>query len=310
MLDAAAVQALPLADYLKGLAFALVVGGAGTVGLFRNLIRARAIEDTPTSKIRSAAQGYVEIVGRCVAVAQPLQVAPLTGQPCVWYRYEIARFQRSRNGGRWRRIEYGESGKWFEIDDGTGRCRVDPVGAEITPLSKDVWYGDSPRPKRGPGRGPGRGGGLFGGPYRYTEERLHVDDPAYVLGNFATARADPAARRAERVRERLVRLKRDRTRLIAGFDRNGDGEIDQAEWEQARSLVERAVDRELAAQPAPEAVSWIGMPPLRRQPYLIACHDQRALAKRYRRYSFFSLLAAAPGASLGLWLLIARFWSG
>lgn len=45
---------------------------------FRQLHRARLIEDTPTSRIRSAAQGYAELEGRAVALGDPLY-APLSG---------------------------------------------------------------------------------------------------------------------------------------------------------------------------------------------------------------------------------------
>lgn len=298
MLDAALVQALPPGHYLAWLGAALVVGGVGTLAFFRNLGRARVIEDTPTSRIRSAAQGYVELVGRCQPIVQPPLSAPLTGEACVWHRYEVARFERSGNGGRWRRIESGGSTQPFELDDGTGRCRVDPAGAEIIPAVRDVWYGNSPRPPQ-----RSRSAALMlGARYRYTEERLHVGDPVYVLGHFSTERVDPA----QRVRERLRQWKRDRRRLLAVFDVNRDGEIDQHEWERVREHVER----EVAAEPLPPPLNRIGKPSSGRLPYLIACRDQRELAARYRRRSALSLLAAVPSTSFGLWLLYARFLAG
>ena len=51
--------------------------------------RARIIEDTPTSKIRSAARGYVELEGRARAFNnKPIQ-ARLSHMPCLWYKYKI-----------------------------------------------------------------------------------------------------------------------------------------------------------------------------------------------------------------------------
>jgi hypothetical protein len=46
------------------------------------LRKARSIEDTPTSKISSAAQGYVELIGSAKA-DQALLSAPLTNTPCL-----------------------------------------------------------------------------------------------------------------------------------------------------------------------------------------------------------------------------------
>ena len=55
---------------------AAVAGGAWFA--FRWLHIARMIEDTPTSRIRSAAQGYVELAGRCRALGSTPNLAPLT----------------------------------------------------------------------------------------------------------------------------------------------------------------------------------------------------------------------------------------
>ena len=49
----------------------------------------RAIEDTPTSRIRSAAQGYVELSGHGVMPPNAENKGPLTAIPCTWWRYKI-----------------------------------------------------------------------------------------------------------------------------------------------------------------------------------------------------------------------------
>jgi len=51
------------------------------------LNRLRAIRDTPTSKIASAAQGYVELTGRGHPFGEPL-MGQLSRLPCLWYRYK------------------------------------------------------------------------------------------------------------------------------------------------------------------------------------------------------------------------------
>ena len=53
------------------------------IAAFRAIRRARLIEDVPTSKIRSAVQGYVELIGHAEAMEGPAIVAPLSQLPCV-----------------------------------------------------------------------------------------------------------------------------------------------------------------------------------------------------------------------------------
>jgi hypothetical protein len=65
--------------------FALGFGLFSWFASFSGLKVARLIEDTRTSKIRSAPQGYIEIIDRSEGNAEeyPLK-AKLTGTNCVW----------------------------------------------------------------------------------------------------------------------------------------------------------------------------------------------------------------------------------
>ena len=65
---------------------------------FRLLWKARVNEDAPTAKVRSAQQGYVELIGEAQAMRGEPIIAPLSKLPCCWYRYTI----ESKNGGKWR----------------------------------------------------------------------------------------------------------------------------------------------------------------------------------------------------------------
>src|SRR5260370_8017356 len=56
---------------------------------FKAWAKNRVIEDTPTSRVRSAAQGYVELSGRGVLPADSPNKGPLTGIPCTWCRSKI-----------------------------------------------------------------------------------------------------------------------------------------------------------------------------------------------------------------------------
>ncbi len=56
---------------------------------YKFFYRKRLIEDTPTSRIRSAAQGYVELDGQSQLMDGPTIVAPLSGKPCTWYSFTV-----------------------------------------------------------------------------------------------------------------------------------------------------------------------------------------------------------------------------
>ena len=68
---------------------------------FITLHRKRIIEDTPTSKIRSAAQGYIELIGHGQLMeGQPI-IAPLTGTICTWYKYSVDEHRQSGKNSKW-----------------------------------------------------------------------------------------------------------------------------------------------------------------------------------------------------------------
>jgi hypothetical protein len=86
------------------------------------------ITDTPTSKVRSAAVGMVELSGK--AVCKEPQFSPLSNVKCIYWKMNAEWFQPGRNGG-WRMISSDSSHKDFDIEDDTGKMLVDPTGATI-----------------------------------------------------------------------------------------------------------------------------------------------------------------------------------
>jgi hypothetical protein len=156
---------------------------ASFVGVFRCLRRVRLIEDTPTAKIRSAAQGYVELEGWALPGERGMQTSPLGGGSCLWWSYEIARREASSRGNeRWRTIEEGTSQTRFVLEDDTGRCIVDPKSASVTTDLSREWYGHSPRPDTM----LRITSGMHAGGYRYRERVIMAGEKLYLLGNFIT----------------------------------------------------------------------------------------------------------------------------
>ena len=122
---------------IDGLVVALAASVGACVGggwwAVRRMVQARYLLDTPTSKIRSAAQGYVEFYGILGQTAEAQLSAPLTGTPCLWWRYRIEEYRSSGKSRSWRTLESGSSEAWLRLSDGTGDCLIDPRGAEVRP---------------------------------------------------------------------------------------------------------------------------------------------------------------------------------
>ncbi len=228
------------------------------------LRRRHAIAGTPTSRIASAAQGYVELHG----TGRPLDInplhSPLSGQACLWYRYQV---ERRTSDNKWEMVEQDHSHASFVLDDGSGSCLVDPEGAEIVTRHRRSWSQ---------------------GDYRYVEWTLQQQDRIYVLGHFETRHPSQGLDAGADVRELLAEWKQDRPGLLRRFDLDHDGQVDEREWELARRLARGEVTkrhRELMAQPELHLVQ--GAPG---SLYLISNHEPEKLA---RRFLWFALLQLA-----------------
>ena len=204
---------------------AVCIGLLAGVGLMASAAawrRARTIADIATSRIGSAAQGYVELTGRTSVAPHELITSPVSALACIWYRFRI--YTREGNDGEWRLTNSGTSSATFELDDGSGTCRVDPDDAEV--VSPEVRTTHAAGEKR-------------------VEELLFGGCRLYVLGEFVTrSGAGMALSVREDVGALLADWKRDPAELRRRFDRNGDGQIDLAEWEAARREATRAVEQQ------------------------------------------------------------------
>jgi hypothetical protein len=257
------------------LGIALLAGAATLAawGGFANLRRYRAVADTPTSRVASAPQGYVELVGRGAHLPGERLHSHLSGLPCLWYRYRV----EEKTDDRWRVHDEGRSHDTFALDDDSGQCLVDPDGAEIVTSHSRTWTQ---------------------GAYRCTEWTLIAGEPLYALGAHATlggANAD-LDRKAD-IAAVLTEWKRDRAALLKRYDRDGDGEIDQDEWERARRDAEAHVDREHLETRLSDGVHMLRRPADGRM-FLVANRDPLSLVRRYRRWAWAhaALLCAALGA--------------
>lgn len=298
------------ADRATSTDFWLLTGMLGLVCVvsfvqaFVFLIRKRMIEDIPTSRIRSAAQGYVELEGRCELMDGPPILAPLTGSRCVWYEYSIHEHRGSGKHSRWITVDSGRSSDLFLLVDDSDQCVIDPDGARITASVTDKWYGPNrdSRPKT-----TGTRWLMVGARFRFREARLHPGDHLYAIGLFETVGgAGSVADHPTQLRALLREWKTDTEFLLDRFDKDRDGEISMQDWEDVRAAAWREVLRQHAELQSAEPVHTLGETRDARRPYLLSAVPQFELVRRYRFWipGLFTLAFISGGAAG--WLISVR----
>ena len=96
---------------------------------FGMLAEKRLILNTPTSKVRSASLGLVELNG--LAAGPNTMYAPITSQPCYYYRTVAWQLKSSGNRKNWTKVADETMQLPFYLDDNSGRVLIDPSGAEM-----------------------------------------------------------------------------------------------------------------------------------------------------------------------------------
>ena len=240
-----------------------------------SLRRLLAISDTPPSKIASAAQGYVELVGRALPFPGNALLSRYSLLPCVWRRYTIE--QRERDG-KWHQIESGRSDDSFLLDDGSGLCLIDPENAEVLTRSAEV--------------------SMDGNDYRCTESLILPNERVYAIGEFSTIGGETADLNLEKdVSELLSTWKHNKPDLLARFDLDHDGQIGEKEWMLARAQARREVRKthnEIRSQPGTHMLHQ----PRDGRLFLISTIDSQKLQRRYALWAWLHL-AVLIGAVVG-----------
>lgn len=220
------------------------------------LYRLRTIRGTPTSKVASAAQGYVELIGRGHPLGDPPLISKLRALPCLWYRYKV---EQSVSDNKWKTIDSGESVDSFILRDDSGDCVVDPEYAEIITKHRDCW---------------------LAGDYRYTEWKFIAHDTLYVLGEFRTRNPGSDFDSRAALNTLLAEWKRDMPALHQRFDLNNDGELDLDEWMLARQAAKREIAKQKRAIESQADIHLIAQPRDSKL-FLISNLTPEKLSRRY-----------------------------
>ena len=178
----------PLPDELMLLSTVAIIGGL--YFFFRGfplLARKRLLLNTPTSKIRSASLGLVEISG--VATGPYTLPAPISGMPCFLYCTTAWIQSDDNKTHEWKIVAEETLHVPFFLNDGTGQLLVNPRGAELD-LHRDFrqTYSDSIFSAHAPPQVSNflaRHGATETSKIRIEERCIKPNDTLFVVGTMA-----------------------------------------------------------------------------------------------------------------------------
>ncbi|MBE0440104.1 MAG: hypothetical protein IBX57_10185 [Gammaproteobacteria bacterium] len=289
------IRQFDLAEFWLG----LIVISALALWAFFCMLRfyryAHMIAIVPTAKIRSAAQGYVELNGKARLMDGPLIVSPLTGKVCVWYHYKIEEQvshydSKSFSKTHWRVVTERTSEDLFLLEDDTGRCVIDPDNADVITRDKQIWLKHTVRPPR-----------------RYTEELITEHEFLYAIGLFKTLSSVDSKDFKQHVSHLLRQWKNNPNQLIHEFDSDGDRKLSESEWEQARLKAERHIRREHGQREKLEQLNVLKSSPYKDQAFILSTIPETTLIKRYYHKALASMIGFFISSGLVVWATTVRF---
>ena len=294
---------------------------------------ARLLEDTPTSRVRSASQGFVSLFGYAKKAAeQPLLKSPLSHTDCIWFQFKIEHRQGHGRNNHWQIVEKGESKNLFLLDDRGDECVIHAKKAEITTVYNRTWDGSKRWPLGEPhsdiyqkeailnkrfdlaisfaGDLTKRMGHFVDilnlGKYRYTESLIREGEPLYILGYFSSLdELDHLKGRKQKHRELLKEWKKD-PKIMQKIDTNNDGQVDVNEWQKAVKLAEDVAEKKYEAQLKDTIIHHIQKPKDSALPFIISSKDQHDLISRYKWYAVLGIISFFAGGSFLTWFIFMR----
>lgn len=253
--------------------------------------RYRFVDGTATSKIRSAAQGHVELKGLAEFMHNDTILSPFSSSRCVWYHCSMDKKVRSGKKVTWTNITDDLSSQMFRLVDDSGECNVDPDFAHVIPETDVTWYGNGPEDRSQP-RVKNSLVSLGGfSNYRFRERLIRPATPIYAIGWFHTVYSDPSDEFVSSQVEDLVKQwKLQPQRYLQEFDADMNGKIQQGEWKAIRAAARKQVLSRINDQKNEHHV--LSKPAEKRQPYILSVLGEKQLVARKRLKAYASITTA------------------
>ena len=284
------IRGMPGIDYqvlygilLAGLAFLIYYA-------FVAFRRYRIMSGTATSKIRSAAQGHVELKGLAEFMQNGIIQSPFSGNRCVWYHCTVDKRKRSGKRTTWTNISDECSSQLFRLVDETGDCIIDPDHAHVIPETDLTWYGNQTETRN---QVPAKKHivSLNLGKYRFRERLIRPATPIYAMGWFKTIYSNVSDESIEEQVEELVKQwKLQPHRYLSEFDIDQNGKIQQGEWRTIRAAARKQVLAIISQRQREYHV--VSRPDDERQPYILSAVDEDVMVARKRLKAYTSLTLA------------------
>lgn len=254
---------------------------------FKNIV-----SDLPTSKIRSASMGMVELKG--TAKRKYNLLSPCANLPCIYYRVKKYRRSNKSEQSGWTWYETQLSGNVpFYLEDEYGRAEVYPEGAELFPLKKETYTNS---------------GGFYTQGIqcmvpvgqKWEEEIILDNSPLYVLG-WAEYPLQSDKSEIKKIRLDILRkIKKDKN-LLSIYDTDKNGRIDPNEWEQAVADADKKAYKQYLSGGDKKRECFIVLePPYRGFPMIIApTKMEDKILKKFSFYTLFNFIAAVAAFVAG-----------
>ncbi|MFM8454780.1 MAG: GIDE domain-containing protein [Gammaproteobacteria bacterium] len=171
--------------------FTLILAGLGFYLSFKFLSIAKSMQNTPTSNIRTAAQGYTEIKAIQKNIPNFELKSRISKNTCTFYRFTVyEKIEGSDQKSNWFLIDSGDSQAYcIYATDETGSCYIETKKAFIKNKHRFSWYGDYIPLSNVDLKKISFFNRLFGRffyGYHFIEELMFPETPIYAIGEFKT----------------------------------------------------------------------------------------------------------------------------
>ncbi|MDC1287687.1 E3 ubiquitin ligase family protein [Gammaproteobacteria bacterium] len=247
----------------------------------------RFVDGTATSKIRSAAQGHVELKGLGEWMSGDSIVSPFSNSRCIWYHCTIEKREKSGKRSSWSNISDECSDTLFRLVDDTGWCIVDPDHAQVIPESDITWYGHNTDYRAKP---PAKAQWLHisMGNYRFREQLIRPATSIYALGEFSSIENNATDEYIARQTEDIVKQwKLQPKRYLEQYDFDQNGRIQKQEWKAIRSAARKQVLAKINNQSSEHHL--LSAPQDGSRPYILSATAEEDLVARKKTAAYFSM---------------------
>ena len=262
------VLAISDSDY-RVMLFIMVVTMAWLIYVcFTAFKRLRFVDGTATSKIRSAAQGHVELKGLAEWMKGDSFMSPFSNRRCVWYHCTIEKREKRGRRSRWTNISDERSTQLFQLIDDTGWCIIDPDHAHVIAETDRTWFGrDTDCRRQVPAKmiwsrfNPGN--------YRFHERLIRPAAALYVLGELSSYRTNTTEELISSQAKDLVRQwTQQPLRYLGAYDLDENGMAQDREWRAVNAAARKQVLTRLNSQEQEQHI--LAKPKDGRHPYILS----------------------------------------